>query len=416
MGIEFRDLDKKSINDSDTDYSDESREIDDFGGMETDNSEEDETSNLEETENATIKTNSDLDESDGEEDEVVKAIKAEKSKPRDHPPTINCEDFIVDISFSPSKNLIALANIMGDVLLYEYKNDENKLLNTLELHVKACRDVEFNEEGDIIYTAGKDKAVIATDVETGKLKCCYENAHEEPVYKLLCLGNNKFVTGDDGGTVKLWDLRKADPFLSIKIGDEHVSDMITNESEKYLVCAGGDGVLTSIDLKGSKIYTTSEDYDSELTCMGLFRSDTKLLVGSSKGKLYLFNWKEFGLHSDEYVGQKHSLQCMVPVTQNIVVTSGEDGILRATHMFPQRQLGIVGQHSLPVECLDISHDGQFIASCSHENDVKFWNISYFETIDSLIDVNHKQNKKKDMSNNLPSSSVKNASDFFSGLV
>lgn len=58
------------------------------------------------------------------------------------------------------------------------------------------------------------------------------------------------VTGDDGGTVKLWDLRKADPFLSIKIGDEHVSDMITNESEKYLVCAGGDGVLTSIDLKG----------------------------------------------------------------------------------------------------------------------------------------------------------------------
>lgn len=31
MGIEFRDLDKKSINDSDTDYSDESREIDDFG-------------------------------------------------------------------------------------------------------------------------------------------------------------------------------------------------------------------------------------------------------------------------------------------------------------------------------------------------------------------------------------------------
>lgn len=123
--------------------------------METDNSEEDETSNLEETENATIRTNSDLDESDGEEDEVVKAIKAEKSKPRDHPPTINCEDFIVDISFSPSKNLIALANIMGDVLLYEYKNDENKLLNTLELHVKACRDVEFNEEGDIIYTAGK---------------------------------------------------------------------------------------------------------------------------------------------------------------------------------------------------------------------------------------------------------------------
>lgn len=150
--------------------------------------------------------------------------------------------------------------------------------------------------------------------------------------------------------------------------------------------------------------------------MGLFRSDTKLLVGSSKGKLYVFNWKEFGLHNDEYIGQKNSLQCMVPVTQNIVVTSGEDGILRASHMFPQRQLGIVGQHNLPVECLDISYDGQYIASSSHNNDVKFWNISYFENIDALIDVNHKQDKKKDMVYNLPSSSEKNASDFFSGLV
>lgn len=150
--------------------------------------------------------------------------------------------------------------------------------------------------------------------------------------------------------------------------------------------------------------------------MGLFRSDTKLLVGSSKGKLYLFNWKEFGLHSDEYIGQKQSIQCMVPITQNIVVTSGEDGVLRATHMFPQRHLGIVGQHQLPVEHLDISYDGQYIASCSHDDTVKFWNISYFESIDTLIDVNHKQNKRKDMSNNLPSSDVKNPSDFFSGLM
>lgn len=36
---------------------------------------------------------------------------------------------------------------------------------------------------------------MATDVETGKLKVFYENAHEEPVYRLYCLDNNKIVTG-----------------------------------------------------------------------------------------------------------------------------------------------------------------------------------------------------------------------------
>ncbi|XP_063838863.1 WD repeat-containing protein 55 homolog isoform X2 [Ostrinia nubilalis] len=360
--------------------------------------------------------NKEEDDEDDDDDELVKAIKAEKNKARDHPPTINCEDFIVNISFNPVKNLIALANIVGDVLLYEYSNEETKLVETYEVHLKACRDIEFDDSGLTLYSTSKDKTIVATDVETGKMKRCYENAHDDPVYSMISLGGEKIVTGDDGGTVKMWDMRKADPIFSIKIGDEHVSDMITNDAQKYLVCAGGDGVLTCLDLKASKIYTTSEEYDSELTCMGLFRSDTKLLVGASTGKMYLFNWKEFGFHSDEFIGQKHAIQCMVPITQNIVVTSGEDGMLRAAHMFPQRQLGIVGQHRLPVECLDISHDGQYIASCSHDNDVKFWNISYFESIDTLIDVNHKQNKKQDMINNLPSSNVKNASDFFSGLV
>lgn len=97
----------------------------------------------------------DNNDNDDDEDEVVKAIKAEKNKPRDHPPTITCEDFIVDISFNPARNLIALANIMGDVLLYEYNDNETKLVNTLELHVKACRDVEFDANGTTMYTTAK---------------------------------------------------------------------------------------------------------------------------------------------------------------------------------------------------------------------------------------------------------------------
>ncbi|XP_026487768.1 WD repeat-containing protein 55 homolog isoform X1 [Vanessa tameamea] len=408
MTLDFRDFDKDSSDDSSSDLGEDSDINDDMSLSESGGEDEEDAGN-------NINQEENLDNCD-DEDEVVKAIKAEKTKPRDHPPSIKCEDFIVDISFHPNKNIIGLANIVGDVLLYEYNNDETKLINTLELHTKACRDIEFDDEGLIMFTTAKDKAIMATDVETGKLKQCFENAHEEPIYKLISLDSNKIVTGDDCGTVKLWDMRKQNPIFSLKIGEDYISDMITNEAQKYLVCAGGDGMLTSIDLKGSKIYTSSEQYESELTCMGLFRSESKLLVGSSVGKFYLFNWKEFGLHSDEYVGQKHSIQCMIPITQNIVVSSGEDGILRAAHMFPQRQLGIVGQHSLPVEALDISHDGQYIASCSHDNDVKFWNIAYFESIDTMIDVNHKQNKKKDMINNLPSSNIKNASDFFSGLA
>lgn len=61
---------------------------------------------------------------------------------------------------------------------YKYENQANELLNTLELHVKACRDIEFSENGHILYSCGKDKCIMITDTQTGKLKKFYENCHE----------------------------------------------------------------------------------------------------------------------------------------------------------------------------------------------------------------------------------------------
>lgn len=53
------------------------------------------------------------------------------------------------------------------------------------------------------------------------------------------------------------------------------------------------------------------------------------MVGTNKGKLYVYNWGEFGLHSDEFPSiTKRAINCMVPITENVAITAGEDGILR----------------------------------------------------------------------------------------
>lgn len=105
---------------------------------------------------------------------------------------------------------------------------------------------------------------------------------------------------------------------------------------------------------------------------------------------------------------------MVPITERIAVTGGEDGILRAMHLVPGRVLGIVGQHSLAVETIDINSSGELIASSSHDNDIRFWNIKYFEDFDD-IKYNSKPDRKA-MRHNLPSSKQTNAADFFSDLA
>ncbi|XP_029040148.1 WD repeat-containing protein 55 homolog isoform X1 [Osmia bicornis bicornis] len=410
-----------SYDDNDSDSSMQSLSEDDnlssSDDSESENNEENSVSNNNQTCSYTGNDmESNLLNEDEEEDEVVKAIIRARNTNSNHPPPIITEDHVVDTCFHPNSDMIAVANIVGDVHLYKYSNTETELVSTLELHLKACRDIEFNESGKTLFSTAKDLCIMLTDVETEKLTRLYENAHTEPIYTMTIIGENMFATGDDDGVVKLWDLRQKEntPVFSFKKMEDYVSAIVTNEEAKYLVCASGDGSLTTFNIPGKKMHVQSEEYEEELTCLGLFKSETKILVGTSKGKMYIYNWGEFGLHSDEFPSlTKKAINCMIPITDNVVITGGEDGMLRATSLFPRRNLGVVGQHDLSIETLDVNRDGTLIASSSHNNDIKFWNVQYFETLNVTEPV--KGGKQKQLKHNLPSSKIDNASNFFSDL-
>ena len=134
--------------------------------------------------------------------------------------------------------------------MYKITNEENTLVNTFENHTKACRAVEFSNSGDILFSVSKDKSIMLTDVKTGKLISNYENTHETSIYSLCVINENMIATGDDDGTVKVWDIRDKDktPLLSLKEVDDYISCIKTNESEKHLVITSGDGYLTGINI------------------------------------------------------------------------------------------------------------------------------------------------------------------------
>ncbi len=130
-----------------------------------------------------------------EEDDVVQAIIAATKTVRAHPPDIVTEEFIVDLSFHPNEDILAVGTITGDVIVYKYSNEENQLVSNIEVHTKAVRDIEFNWDGSTLFSVSKDKSIMMSDVNTGKLKRFYDNAHESPIYKIHVLCENLFATG-----------------------------------------------------------------------------------------------------------------------------------------------------------------------------------------------------------------------------
>ena len=90
----------------------------------------------------------------------------------------------------------------------------------------------------------------------------------------------------------------------------------------------------------------------------------------------------------------------------------------------------VGHHENKhtIERLDVSYDGELIASISHDECVKFWNIKYLENMDynktkkpfhqQKMKIRRKESKMqlaKEAEFQLPSSTRGNRKDFFQDL-
>ncbi|GFR80130.1 WD repeat-containing protein 55-like, partial [Elysia marginata] len=83
------------------------------------------------------------------------------------------------------------------------------------------------------------------------------------------------------------------------------------------------------------------------------------------------------------------------------------------HVLPNRVLGVVGQHleDFPVEAISKSADASCVASCSHDQHVKFWNIEELKR--HKVDTSKKGSKK---GKKLLKFSKAKQDDFFSGLM
>ena len=56
-------------------------------------------------------------------------------------------------------------------------------------------------------------------------------------------------------------------------------------------------------------------------------------------------------------------------------------ILRAVHILPNRFVGTIGEHDdFPVERMRLSRDGDMLASCSHDQTIKFWDVRHLKTL------------------------------------
>eukprot|EP00850_Spirogloea_muscicola_P020389 SM000214S06783 [mRNA] locus=s214:190588:201621:+ [translate_table: standard] len=213
-------------------------------------------------------------------------------------------------------------------------------------HAESCRAVAFLHGGAALVSASVDRSILTTDVASGKPVARLPDAHGAPVNRVVALSETTLGSGDDDGGVKVWDTRQHRCCSAFdKVHSDYVTDFEPVMATQQLL---------SVDAR-------SEFADDELlSVVHLKLTKTNFLFLSS---------------SDRFVGHPTSVDTMLKIDEETLVTGSSDGFIRLISVLPNKILDVIGEHDgFPVERLTLSCDGAVLASASHEI-IKLWDVT-----------------------------------------
>lgn len=176
------------------------------------------------------------------------------------------------------------------------------------------------------------------DASSGSVKWDKEYAHDSPVNRVFCVNTQLVTSGDDDGVIKFWDPRKpGDAIRSYTHHWDYISDFTYFEDRRTLVATSGDGHLSAIDVRSSKAEPAhqSADQEDELLSITPVKGGDKFVVGTGMGVLSVWN-RKLGWDDcvDRMMGHPASVDAVVALTDDIVATGSEDGMVRVIQIQP----------------------------------------------------------------------------------
>mmetsp|Transcript_12031 Transcript_12031/g.28529 ORF Transcript_12031/g.28529 Transcript_12031/m.28529 type:complete len:526 (+) Transcript_12031:55-1632(+) len=338
-------------------------------------------------------------------------------------------------------------SLLSSLSLHSSSNYKEKLSSKKYL-TTSCKCVAFSPDGTKIYTGGSYGDLCAVDAEractfstTDKNKPLWrinsaaasiDRRNKNSGYDTLTSKNNPLVvlypfrkdgeagtpllaTGDDYGGLRIWDERICGVDNNSDSSGKRPTGCVLewNQQQDYisgieysphgngkdvdgnniLLATCADGTLGVYDLRMNKGTLSdksrkSDHLDDELLSLCVLKSGKKVVCGTQTGALSIFSWGTWGDISDRFPGHPSSVETLLKIDENTLLTGSSDGLIRVVQIHPDKLLGLLndgdkrgngsGDHEFhiheryPVEKLAYNSNKDIVGSLSHDNFIQLW--------------------------------------------
>ena len=324
---------------------------------------------------------------------------------------------VVGIAFSNDGQLIATGDRTGVLKLW---NSNGKLLRTINAHKSPLRGIDFALQGNQIVTGGDDNVAKIWDLQGNLIKIL--SGYTAPVTTVKISPDGKTIgTASWDNTVKLWSL-DGTLVSNFKGHQGRIWRMSWSPDSKYIVTAGWDNVAKLWQLDNSLVNTfyghtsstinvvfhpnskfiASASVDGTVKLWNsngnlitdfrkhtnevrdvAFSNDGELLVSTSYDRTIKL-WRADGRVLDTYTNDdtvtdiRFAPKGFIGNENPIMVSGGFDTKIRfweiekSANKIKTIAQKTISAHEARISDIDVSQDGQLIASVAHDRYLKLW--------------------------------------------
>lgn len=310
------------------------------------------------------------------------------------------EGEVVDISFSPDRNIIATASQDGTVKLWDLEGKQIKSFSAAN-NAKFW-GISFSPKGQILAAASTDGTVRLwrlngkdiEEVEPLKVsKGWVWDISFSPDGQVL-------ASADSSGTVKLWqfdgDKFNPDPIYQIKAHDQvkgkdqEIHKINFSPDGKFLATASIDKTAKLWRFDGQKIeFLRTLKGHTDSLCDVTFSPDSRIIATASsdnKAKLWNLEGKEIEtLNRHQGAVLSVSFATYGQNKETVIATASDDNKIKLWNLKGEEIITLTG-HTNGVWRASFSPNGKFLATASRDNTVKLWNLNPQSLFGHTLDV------------------------------
>jgi translation initiation factor 3 subunit I len=231
----------------------------------------------------------------------------------------------------------------------------------LQGHSRPIKDIKFNKDSDLIFTASSDRLITLWASETGERIGTFE--HSAAINNITLTQDSKIlISGDNTGISYFWEVStgkllkkiETEPYYSVRSCDLSYGDKMV------AISFGGRN-------KDSESYVNVYNIDDIL----------KAETNEKKTIKRLEPFKEFKAKSSKYITSK-----WINTNKNLVCTK-EDGSITMIDFETKEILREKKIHSETIQDMDISKKGEIILTASKDGKAQVLNPDTFDIIHTL---------------------------------